>query len=233
MSPRWLLPAVLLTTALGLAWRAPGIVLAATTAKPLQDEVVAATTRPRDWSADRLRALVAQAAALRDRDPADGQWQELHGRAALLAAAHAKIPPQEAARLADAAVASFRNAVRLRPDWPYGYDGLVLAKSAAGQFDDEWRDAIAAALRLGPNEHRIREDLGMLRLIHGSHLAEPLRSRLQDLLPRLMLVYGGRWVDIADRHDEAEWLCAMATLPHEARERCTKLGWLSPGPAPR
>ncbi len=233
MTPRWLLPAVLLTAAVGLAWRTPGIALAAMEAKPLQDGVVAAATRPRDFSAERLRALVAEAAALRDRDPADGQWQELHGRAALLAAAHPKTPVLEAVRLNEAAVASFRNAVRLRPDWPYGHDGLVLAKSAAGQFDDEWRDAIAAALRLGPNERRIREDLGMLRLIHGSRLAEPLRGQLETLLPRLMLVYGGRWVDIADRHDEAEWLCALASLPHEARERCTTLGWLSPAPAPR
>ena len=233
MTARWLPPAVLLAAVLGLGWRAPGILYAAAEAKPVQDELVAAARRPRDWSAERLRVLVADAAAVRDRDPADGQWQELHGRAALFAASHPRMPAAESAALTEAAIASFRNAVQRRPDWPYGHDGLMLAKSAAGQFDDEWRAAIAAALRLGPNESRIREDLAMVRLLHGPELAEPLKTELQTLLPRLLRVNGSRWVDIADRHDEADWLCATPGLLAEVRRRCMTLGWLSSEPAPR
>lgn len=52
-------------------------------------------------------------------------------------------------------LAYFRDAVKQRPYWAYGWSEFALLKAQAGQLDDEFNLAVMAALQQGPYEKQV------------------------------------------------------------------------------
>jgi protein-tyrosine phosphatase len=114
----------------------------------------------------------------------DAEWQEAHELATLavrlapmnadyregLARVHemrfitAPIGSLEAQASREMAIAAYKDAIKLRPTWPYAYAALAYALVRAGGHDAEVERVLAEAARLGPWEPQVMEtivDIGL------------------------------------------------------------------------
>ena len=74
------------------------------------------------------------------------------------------------------AIQAFRQASQLRPSWPYAWSGLAYAKLVAGEYDQEFRQAIQQAAHYGPSRIGINRRLAEIGLISWPELTSDLRT---------------------------------------------------------
>jgi polysaccharide biosynthesis protein VpsP len=73
-----------------------------------------------------------------------------------------ELPEARPARLI--ALAYYRESVKLRPTWPYGWVDLALVKYRLGEIDDEFYNALNTSAELGPWEPGVQKviiDIGL------------------------------------------------------------------------
>ncbi|RTE65219.1 hypothetical protein EH243_13330 [Amphritea opalescens] len=76
------------------------------------------------------------------------------------------------------ALASYQQATRLRPNWPYSWANLALMKAMLQQYDSEYAQALTQAMAFGPWENDVNivvAEAGMLGWFQ-------LNSQIQDSL---------------------------------------------------
>jgi len=72
---------------------------------------------------------------------------------------------KEALEARTTAAEYYRESIKLRPTWPYGYVDLALVKFRLLQIDDEFYDAMFASMEYGPWEpdiQRVVSEIGMV-----------------------------------------------------------------------
>lgn len=78
------------------------------------------------------------------------------------------------------AIQAFRQASQLRPSWPYAWSGLAYAKLVAGEFDQEFAQAMQQAAHYGPSRIGINRRLAEIGLISWPELTSELRNLTLD-----------------------------------------------------
>lgn len=225
MSPRRSLAWLVVPLALLLAWGSLRTALAYQSLREAQEYVTATQARGGTFLLERWRDAHASTQRARAWWPGNAEIAEWHARVALLGAASAQLPPDESARLRADAIAALREAVAMRPRWPYAWATLALAKAAAGEVDEELERAVANAARFGPHEPRIRPQLADVYLSIPRERAQrsaPLRAAWAAMLREAPTT----WIDRADRRARGQGECTRGNLPEAAVARCRQLGWL-------
>ncbi|WP_263079341.1 hypothetical protein [Endozoicomonas sp. Mp262] len=85
-----------------------------------------------------------------------------------------------------------RQAVSLRPAWPYSWMALAGAKARYGQIDDEFNKALVQAVTLGPWEADIMEKAGKLGKYYHSWLSPEAKIALQLNWDNFRRAYPGK-----------------------------------------
>jgi hypothetical protein len=86
----------------------------------------------------------------------------------------------------DRALAAYREAARLRPDWHLGWVRLAAFKARHGQIDAEFADALAEALRAGPTRIEGMRVVARLGALHHAALPAPLQAQVHLAAARVL-----------------------------------------------
>lgn len=84
----------------------------------------------------------------------------------------------------EAAVAGFRQALRLRPVWARAWARLAYARAVLGEHDAELSEALATALRFGPHETEVREMVAWVGLAVWDDLPQQTRQLVWPVITR-------------------------------------------------
>lgn len=107
----------------------------------------------------------------------------------------------------------YRAAIRLRPNWPYGYMGLAYVYRREARFDGQYEQSLRAALQYGPWEPQILSGVVQLNLDILPKLQPSARQLVLDALRRGQawtqdsqgspIPYGDQiWSVVTSRHRE-------------------------------
>lgn len=124
------------------------------------------------------------------------------------------------------AAAEYREAIRLRPTWPYNYLDLAYALRRLDKLDDEYEQSLRMALHYGPWEPQVLSSVVSLNLDKLPRLKPSTRQLVLDTLVRGQawtedsrgepVPYGDQiWGDIQMRHKElvvCSWLPMKSPL---------------------
>jgi hypothetical protein len=125
----------------------------------------------------------------------------------------------------------YKVAIRLRPNWPYGYMGLAYVYRREARFDAQYEQSLRSALQYGPWEPQILSGVVQLNLDALPRLLPSTRQLVLDTLRRGQawtadskgnpIPYGDQmWSVVTSRHREmvvCGWLRLDTPL---LRQRC-------------
>ncbi len=100
------------------------------------------------------------------------------------------------------AIRAYRQAIKLRPTWPYSWINLAYAKLKSDELDDEFNQALDSAFQSGPWRIKVNRHVADIGFAAWGRLAGDTR--------RIVLTAINRTV--AYSRDEAHWLEASASL---------------------
>lgn len=102
----------------------------------------------------------------------------------------------------------YRDALKVRPTWPYSWTGLANMKAKLGQFDDEFSKSIERATTLGPWEALIQIQIVDIGFRNWEDIEIIEQGLILETYDRSLL--GGnikRLVEIGVDHDQFESFC--------------------------
>lgn len=134
------------------------------------------------------------------------------------------------------AASEYREAIRLRPTWPYNYMGLAYALRRMGQLDAEYEQSLRLAVQYGPWEPTILSGVVGLNLDLLPRLPASTRQLVLDTLVRGQawvsdsdgnaIPYGAQiWGVVVARHKQlvvCSWLPVTSPL---LKYRCNPANW--------
>ena len=179
-----------------------------------------ANKSPRD---DDLAAALADLRAAAEFEPSNPMYVEqaarLRERRAL-----GLDPGDPGARAGlEAALAGFREGVRMRPGSPYAWASIALLKLRLGEMDDEFYRALDTASRFGPWEPQVQVALADVGLAAWSRLAPPARLTVIGALERGLLREEPEIRKLAAAHGTLPLVCRESGLPSRLSAYCVKI----------
>lgn len=78
------------------------------------------------------------------------------------------------------AIGYYRQVIRLRPAWPYGWMNIAISKGRLSEIDEEFKQALLQLLRLGPWEENTLPVIFQLSLPTWPYLDKDTRQPLLD-----------------------------------------------------
>jgi hypothetical protein len=202
------------------------------------------------WSFQMVQAQARQTVFV----PPEADWQEAEGLGQLAvrlsplnADYHEKLarvyearfmmlPPgtPEAKAVREKAVIEYREAIRLRPTWPYAHSALAYALVRTGGHDLEVETALAEASRLGPWEPQVMEAVVDIGLDGWYRISPASRKVVSETLLRSQSWMAGEmgrqhadrvWARV-EAHRKQALVCAMLPMKDERnRQRCNAATW--------
>ncbi len=136
----------------------------------------------------------------------------------------------ERGALLDRAVAQYRQALALRPAWPYFWSNLAVAKAERGAFDPEFRRAVRRAVETGPWEPEIQLQLLRVDFLEQERIDRRSRERIDGMLDRALVIQPGEVMALAATFNQLPRVCARA-VDERLLLRCRQLGWRPAAPA--
>lgn len=189
----------------------------------LEQEVIAAEVAARRGD-DVAVQLSGAGLPLPPAQAASALQHELQARAGQLLAG-ATVPQKERnQRLRDARM-QLRAAATLRPSWPYVWAELAALKAKEGVFDTEFVSAFRRALKLGPNEPRVQQQLLGIVLRYPERLDDSLAVETGEIIGLSARHHAGRLFELASRYHRAAWLCASPNLDADVARLCVQRGF--------
>lgn len=82
------------------------------------------------------------------------------------------------------ALQAFRQATSVRPSWPYAWSGLAYAKMIAGEYDQEFQQALQQAVHYGPTRIGINRRIAEIGLISWPQLDAEQRALVLEQASR-------------------------------------------------
>ena len=110
--------------------------------------------------------------------PNNPDYLDFEGRLLILKSSQPGVMGGEQRALLEAAAENFRQALNVRPLWPYSWVNLLSAKDKLGQVDREFNQALNRSAELGPWEPRVQ----LLVLISGLRRWEKLGEQERGLV---------------------------------------------------
>jgi hypothetical protein len=127
-------------------------------------------------SLDAAQARLDKALA---RYPGNPDYLGLAGNLKELRASQPGVVGLEHRELLEAAAQDYRDALAVRPLWPYTWVNLLSAKDKLGQVDSEFNTAMHKAAETGPWEPRVQLQLLRSGVRHWEQLRRPERDLVQ------------------------------------------------------
>ena len=78
----------------------------------------------------------------------------------------------------------YREAIRMRPNWPYSWANLALMKASVNQFDTEYEQAINQAVMLGPWENAVNISVAEAGMLGWSTLTPDTQAAVMKNIER-------------------------------------------------
>jgi hypothetical protein len=120
------------------------------------------------------------------------------------------------------AAEQYREALKLRPLWPYFWANLVVAKAEWGIFDQEFRQAVRRTVETGPFEPRVQLQLIRVDFIEQERLDRRSRAHIEEMLQRAMQTQPSRVLALAKDLNQLPRVCGM--IPEELRNwQCSEV----------
>jgi len=177
-------------------------------------------------AAPRPQAIAAAQADLREAEslePSNPMYVEQAARLSELSAL-ALAPGDPAARAGfEAALAGYREGIRMRPGSPYAWASIALLKLRLGRIDDEFYRALDRAARLGPWEPQVQIALADVGLAAWRELTAPARRTVIGALERGLRREEREIRRIAAAHGTLPLVCREPSLPPRLAALCVKI----------
>jgi tetratricopeptide (TPR) repeat protein len=119
------------------------------------------------------------------------------------------------------AIEHYRQALAMRPNWPYFWANLTLAKAERGVFDREFRHALERAIDTGPWEPRLQLALIRMDFIEGSRIDRRSRERIDGQIRRALQINPSAVLRLATEFGQMDRVCAWAE-DARVRNRCAR-----------
>ena len=103
----------------------------------------------------------------------------------------------------------YREALKMRPLWPYFWANLVVAKAEWGIFDQEFRQAVRRTVETGPWEPRVQLQLIRVDFIEQQHLDRRSRERIDEMLQRAMQIQPTKVLELARDLGQLQRVCGL------------------------
>ncbi len=115
---------------------------------------------------------------------------------------------------------AYREAIRLRPAWPYGWADFAMAKSRAGEIDQEFFSALQQATRLGPWEKNVMDTVSQLGLWYQGLLPVRVRLAVDAQITRYAQNYPTDVMTIARAQNKTKVVCSLLEKPESFPQDC-------------
>lgn len=143
------------------------------------------------------------------RFPNNPDYLDFSGRLLVLEASQPGVMGSERRELLESAARVFRQALEVRPLWPYSWANLLSAKDKLGQVDIEFNLAMNRSAELGPWEPRVQMQVVETGLRYWSRLGGAERTLVQQkVLDALKVQPREVFVTIKD-YGRADLVCGV------------------------
>ena len=160
-------------------------------------------------------------------DPRNPDILDQHGQYLYWQAMNLADAGFERGELLEQAVAQYRQALTIRPLWPYTWANLVVAKAEWGIFDQEFRHAVRRTIETGPWEPRVQLQLIRVDFAEQNRIDRRSRERIDGMLQSAVLVQPEAVVNLALRWRQLPRVCPLIE-EEKLLERCRRGGWQPP-----
>lgn len=146
------------------------------------------------------------ALALR-RFPRQPDYLDLAGRIQHLQASRPGVVGKIRRKSLETAADYYREALSVRPLWPYSWANLLGVKDALGEIDDEFKLALERSIQTGPWEHRVRNQVLTSGLRHWDKLAVRERDMVQNKIMDGLQAQPGKVFEIVRSFGRPDLIC--------------------------
>ena len=143
------------------------------------------------------------------RFPGNPDYLDFAGRLLVLQSSQPGVMGTERRMLLESAAVNFRQALTVRPLWPYSWVNLLSTKDKLGQVDMEFNEALNRSAELGPWEPRVQLQVVESGLRYWSRLGSAERAVVQQkVLDALKVQPREVFVTVKD-YGRADLLCGV------------------------
>lgn len=168
----------------------------------------------------RLERRVDQSLAY---DPGNPQWREASGRLSALKAQYAATGERE--KHWAKAETQYREAIALRPLWPYSWSNLAVLQYRAEGINEGFEQTFSRAINLGPWEPRVQRTAAGLAFAAWERFSGAMHDTLRPMLQRGMRRNWSRIIQTARVSGRLYFVCDEFELQPAARSLCERFGW--------
>ncbi len=119
----------------------------------------------------------------------------------------------------------YREALSVRPLWPYSWANLLRVKDHSGQPDDEFLLALRRSIETGPWERGVQLQVLNSSLRHWDKLGLREKTMVEQAVKNAMKVQPGKAFSIVRSFSRPELLCGAETKHRQVERWCVDLGW--------
>ncbi len=158
------------------------------------------------------------------RFPNNPDYLDFEGRLLILKSSQPGVMGGERRALLDAAAENFRQALSVRPRWPYSWVNLLAAKDKLGQVDTEFSMALGKAASLGPWEPRVQLQVVDSGLRYWGNLGSFERELVQQKVQDALKVQPRKVFEIVKAYGRPDLVCGEEETHIQIRRWCEAVG---------
>ncbi|MTI12907.1 hypothetical protein [Sansalvadorimonas verongulae] len=118
-------------------------------------------------------------------------------------------------------IQAYREAIKMRPAWPYTWADLAMAKARANEIDQEFFNALERATTLGPWEQPVMNTVTQLGLWYGDWLPATVKTAVDENLVRYAGKYPRQAMTVARAQKKTDVVCPLVPKPEWFRRDCS------------
>jgi hypothetical protein len=157
------------------------------------------------------------------RFPNNPDYLDFAGRLKILAASQPGVVGGERRDLLESAASDFRQALAVRPLWPYSWVNLLSAKDKLGQVDLEFNSALTRAAELGPWEPRVQLQVINSGLRYWDQLGLTERDLVQSKIIDALRVQPRETFVIVKDYGRPDLVCGVDTGQSQIENWCNNV----------
>ena len=154
------------------------------------------------------------------RFPNNPDYLDFSGRLKVLRAGQPGMVGGERRELLESAAANFRQALGVRPLWPYSWANLLSVKDMLGQVDAEFIKALHGAAETGPWEPRVQLQIVRTGLGNWDRLKTSERKLVQGKIKDALKVQPREIFVIVRDYGRPDLLCGLETEQQQIEQWC-------------
>lgn len=158
------------------------------------------------------------------RFPNNPDYLDLSGRLKELRAGQPGVVGREGRELLQAAAGDYRQALAVRPLWPYSWANLLGVKSRLNEVDAEFRRALLRSVETGPWEPRVQIQVLESGLQHWDSLGRAERMLVQQQLAAAVSVQPRPVFERVRVFGRADLLCPLRVPQPQIEQYCENAG---------